>query len=262
MQQKSSSWCGKYSVIGPVKGNSGRIGYKRLRCKSLRCGRCRFPKLHETRNRIAQIASERRLTKFVSLTLDPERIPSGMRSEVYLRDCWRKMRVYLSRRFGKSIDFIAVLEFQQSGVAHLHLLVGVFIPQRWLSEAWQSVGGGEIVDIRFVDIHRVAGYLTRYLSGDKIADTLSCLPSRGRIFGSSRSISFWGKKEKRGWWMVKASLDTLREHAANIDGERFEAIDFVTCVFEQLVYFEAWLISHPIVSVDAFDALGLLARSA
>ena len=261
MQQRASSWCGKYSVVGPVKRKSGRIGYKRLRCRSLRCPRCRKPKARDTHKRIAEIANERKLTRFVTLTLDPSRIPHRMPSEVYLRDCWRKMRVYLARRYGKSVDFIAILEFQKSGVAHLHLLVGIFIPQRWLSEAWQSVGGGKLVDIRYVDVHRVAAYLTRYLAGEKIEHTLSHLAPRARIFGTSRSILFWAKKQKCGWWMVRKSIEFLRGHASAVENEKFECIDSLTVIVEQLFYFEAELVSQATDDVEAFCVLRSIARN-
>lgn len=261
MQQRAGSWCGKYSVAGPTKQKLGRIGYKRLRCRSLRCPRCRESKARDARKRIAEIASERQLTRFVTLTLDPSRIPQGTPSEVYLHDCWRKMRVYLARRSGESVDFIAILEFHRSGIAHLHLLVGIFIPQRWLSEAWQAVGGGKLVYIRYVDVHRVAAYLTRYLAGEKIEHTLSHLPRRGRIFGTSRSISFGGKKQKCGWWMVRKSIEYLRDRAQAVENERFERIDAVTCIVEQLVYFEAYLMSEATDDVDAFRVLRSIVRS-
>jgi hypothetical protein len=171
------------------------------------------------------------------------------------------MRVSLARRYGKSIEFIAVLEFQKSGVAHLHLLVGVFIPQDWLSEAWQSVGGGRIVDIRYVDVHRVAAYLTRYLTSEKIAHTLSLLPKRARIFGSSRSIAFSEKKEKAGWWMVRRGIEYLRDRANDVDHERFESIDCVICTVERLAYFEALLTPQATDDVDAFRVLRSLVRN-
>ena len=261
MQQHTSSWCGKYSVAGPIKNRPGRIGYKRLRCRSLRCPKCLNPKARATRDRIGEIASERKLTRFVTLTLDPSRIPHGVRSEVYLRECWRKMRVYLARKYGQSLDFIAVLEFQKSGVAHFHLLVGLFIPHKWLRAAWQSVGGGRFVDIKYVDVHRVAAYLTKYLAGEKIADTLSHLPPRARIFGSSRSILFWGKKEKKGWWMVRQSIEYLRDHADAVENEKFERLDAVTVIVEQLVYFEACLFPQATDDVDAFFVMRSLARN-
>ena len=191
------------------------------------------------RARIAQIATEKKLQKFVSLTLDPKKIPHDARSDRYLRETWRKMRVLLARQFGKSVHFIGVLEFQKSGIAHLHLLVAVYIPQDWLSSAWQSVGGGKIVDIRYVDIHRVSAYLTRYLTGDKIVHTLSLLPFRARIFSCSRSISFWGAKQKMGWQLARTSIDALHDLAGNPQKERWERFEYLEGFgVELLVYFE------------------------
>src|SRR5262249_20075000 len=154
--------CGNFTVVGALKGKPGKFGFVCLFCGSYRCNRCRNPKLKKVRSAIARIASERKLNKLATLTLDTKRIPRGMRTDRYLRDCWRKMRVSLSREFGESVDYVGVLEFTQNGVAHLHLLLGRFIKQEWLSRAWSSVGGGVIVDIRMVDIHRVTAYLSIY----------------------------------------------------------------------------------------------------
>src|SRR5262249_26786547 len=188
--------CGKFSVIGPLRGRPGMLGVKCLFCGSYRCNRCRKPKLKKLRARLAEIATEKKLQRMATLTLNPKRIPRGEKSYRYIKECWRKMRVLLSRKFGESIPFVAVLEFHKSGVAHLHVLLGVYIPQAWLSEAWQSIGGGKIVDIRFVDVHRISAYLAVYLAGDKVLHTLELLPKRARIFTTSRSIVLWGKREK------------------------------------------------------------------
>ena len=99
------------------------------------------------------------------------------------------MRVLLTRlNDGKSVDFVGVLEFQENGNAHLHVLLGKYIRQKWLSLAWQSIGGGKIVDIQQVDVHRVSAYLSAYLTGTKVVHTLNLLPMRARIFTTSRSI--------------------------------------------------------------------------
>jgi hypothetical protein len=201
--------------------------------------RCLPRKLRRVRTRIAQIATKKKLLKFVTLTLDPKKIPHGVRSDRHLRETWRKMRVLLARRFGESIDFIGVLEFQKSGVAHLHLLVAVYIPQDWLSSAWESVGGGKIVDIRYVDVHRIVGYLTRYLSGDKVVHTISLLPRRARIFTCSRSIVFCGPKQNREWWLCERSIDSLRRHSTRVENERREVFEpFKGIARELLMYFE------------------------
>jgi len=118
-----------------------------------------------------------------------------------------------------------VLEFQKNGNAHLHILLGRYIPREWLSRAWQSIGGGRYVDIRFVDVHRVSAYLCVYLVGDKVAHTLELLPKRARIFTTSRSIRLWKKKEKRGWWLRRETIDALFDAAANPVNVRWLAVD-------------------------------------
>jgi len=124
----AKSKCGSYTLVGPAKGQLWKLAHSRLFCKSLRCPYCRKPKLKRIRARIAQAAQQLRLRRFASLTLDPKKLGNRERTDRYIRQCWRKMRVLLERRFGGSVQFIGVLEFQKNGVAHLHLLLGVYIP--------------------------------------------------------------------------------------------------------------------------------------
>jgi len=166
------------------------------------------------------------------------------------------MRVLLERRFGKSIEFIGVIEFQKSGLAHLHRLIGVFIPQVWLSEAWQSIGGGKIVHIRLVDVHRVAGYLTVYLAGEKIEHTLGLLPRRARIFTTSRGIRLSEKSKSVGWWRVRRSISLLEFASKSPTGHRYKGEKVRSPL---LVYFESELDPLSINGRDAFNILRKLA---
>jgi hypothetical protein len=119
-------------------------------------------------------------------------------------------------------------------------LVGEYIPHKWLSVAWQSIGGGRYVDIRFVDVHRVSAYLSVYLAGDKVSKTLELLPKRARIFTTSRSIVLYGKREKRGWWLRRVGLGSLYDAAANPSNVRFEAVEDLKALgLELLSYFES-----------------------
>jgi hypothetical protein len=239
LQREKSFGCGNFSVIGPLKGQFGKFGYKCLFCQSYRCNRCRNPKLKKVRARIAEIATEHKLQRMVTLTLDPKRTPKG-RTDRYIRECWREMRVLLSRKFKGSISFLGVLEFQKNGMAHLHVLVGRFIQKTWLSRAWKSVGGGQIVDIKWVDVHRVSAYLSVYLAGDKVKQTLSLLAKRARIFTTSRSIVLWGKKEKCGWRLVREDIGVLLETVDSAANLRFEAVeDLKPFNLEMLSYFES-----------------------
>ena len=250
--------CGTSTVVGPVKGKPGQFGYAALFCKSYRCDRCRKSKLKKVRKRISEVAEEHQLTRMVTLTLDPKRIPKRYRKRTdrYIRECWRKMRVLLAREFEGSLAFVGVLEFQKNGNAHLHLLVGRYIAQKWLSIAWQSIGGGRHVDIRFVDVHRVAAYLSHYLTGDKVLHTLELLPKRARIFTTSRSIVLWGKKKVSGWWLRRVGIETFYDAAPNPAHVRFEPVeDLKPFGLELLSYFESPPLQEALGNRDVITVL-------
>jgi hypothetical protein len=251
--------CGNFIVVGPVKDKPGTCGHNRLLCDSLRCLHCRTKRAKYIRSRIAELADKYQLKRFVTLTLDPKRVPDQQRSDRYLRDCWRKMRVLLQRKFGESVRFIAVLEYQKSGMAHLHVLVGVYIPQDWLSGAWQSIGGGRIVDIRYVDVHRVSAYVTPYVVGAKIDLTLHLLPARARIFSTSRGLSLTGKSTKRGWWLSRVSIETARAFCPNPSQERYEDRPHGR---KRLSYFEGLPTIASIGDLRPFSVLKRMARAA
>ena len=256
MKQPKPFGCGNFSVVGPLKGQPGKFGHKALFCQSYRCKRCRNPKLKKVRARIAEIATQHKLTRMATLTLDPSKIKKGETTDRYLRECWREMRVSLARRFKVSLPFVGVLEFHKSGVAHLHLLVGEYIPQGWLSDAWQGVGGGKIVDIRYVDVHRVSAYLSVYLAGDKVAKTLELLPKRARIFTTARSIVLWGKKQKTGWCLRRVTLSELLEYAQNASNLRFTPVeDLKPFRLELLSYFESPPFQEALGNLDILTAL-------
>jgi hypothetical protein len=166
------------------------------------------------------------------------------------------MRVSLARKFGKSIPFVGVLEFQKNGTAHLHLLVGQYISQVWLSRAWAAIGGGKIVDIRYVDIHRVSAYLSVYLAGDKVSKTLELLPKRARIFTTARSIVLWGRKRKTGWKLFALDVSQLMGIIGNASDVRFTAVDDLKPFnLEMLTYFESPPRPMTVGFADAFDVL-------
>ena len=210
------------------------------------------------RARIAEIAQEHKLNKMATLTLDPKRIPRGEQTHTdrYIRECWRKMRVLLAREFKGSLSFVGVLEFQKNGNAHLHVLLGQYIAQKWLTKAWQSIGGGKIVDIRFVDVHRVSAYLSVYLAGDKVQHTLELLPMRARIFTTSRSIVLWGKKKTSDWWMRRERIETFYNAAANPANVRFEPVeDLKPFGLELLSSFESPILQEAIGNRNVIKVL-------
>lgn len=211
--------CGQFTMISPPDPETGRVKHIKHKCKAYACSRCGPRKLRQARQRIGTMAQERRLQRFVTLTLDPSKIPTGQPSIQYLRATWRKMRVSLQRYVGRSVEFIAVVELHKNGLAHLHVLVGAYLPQDWLSKAWQGVGGGEIVDIRFVDVHRVAAYLSKYLTKEQLAS----LPPGTKRFSCSKGITIWDRKQDgSGWWLCRLTIDELDQWGHNISDEKWE----------------------------------------
>jgi len=142
----------------------------------------------------------------MTLTLDPKKI-EGSAFE-WIQETWRKFREYLRREYGK-VTFIGVVELQRNGNPHLHVLVSRFIPQTWVSRQWSALGGGRIVDIRYVDIHRVRAYLSKYLN--KAWEQME-IPRGKRRFRTSRDIHLWQDPEsgekKTGVWMLMKLLQT------------------------------------------------------
>jgi hypothetical protein len=139
--------------------------------------------------RIAQTAERLKLNRLLTLTLDPKKL-EGEESTKYINETFAEFRVYLKRYLGYAPSYIRVLEYQKNGNAHLHVLLGCYLPKDWISEAWSAVGGGIIIDIRQVDMHRVSHYLSKYLTKQMI----ECAPKGARRVTTSRSIRLLEKQ--------------------------------------------------------------------
>lgn len=194
--------CGFWSLEGEL---SNRTYYSRLRCKAWKCPRCGPKKVKQIRRGIIERATQKNLCRFLTLTLNPRYCtPDGSIS--YIRRCWNELRTYLKRRYKASISFIAVVELQQSGYAHLHILVDRYIEQSWIKKAWQAVRGGEIVDIRYVDIHRIGPYMAKYLTKEVF---LAPFAPRQRRYSTSRGIALISKTNPGKWVLIKVPIEFL-----------------------------------------------------
>jgi hypothetical protein len=211
----------RYCGVRTLKGSSadGSVTrFIRLDCKMWGCAHCGPKKAKRYKAAIRQIAEKEQLNRFLTLTLDPRKI-SGSPVR-YLRRIFNKFRVYLLRKFGRSIKYIAVLEFQQNGNPHLHILVDRFIQQHWISQTWSALGGGRIVDIKFVDVHRISRYLSKYLT----KELLLSAPPRSRRVTTSRGIHLIEKRVSEiPWRLLELSIFHLYSiHRAKTRTEEFD----------------------------------------
>lgn len=194
----------------------------RFRCKSYACGRCGPRKIRRIRKRIVGLAVQHHLTRFLTLTLDPKKLPEGIdvRAKIaYLQAVWRKMREYIRRYLGRSLVFVAVLELQGNGNPHLHLLIDEYLPKEWISKAWQAIGGGWATRIERAQINRVAAYLAKYLTDESVC----CLPSGTRRFSTSKGLSIFDRSTGGATWLLlKTTIEQLRGDAIGVESECYE----------------------------------------
>lgn len=202
-----NKFCGKFTIKGQVESEKyGKVWrYARLNCKSWQCPRCGPKRVKMLRHAIIRVANEFELRRFLTLTLDP-RSCTPEESVKYARKCWNKMRTYLRREFGEPITFIAILEFQKSGYAHLHILIDRYIRHSWIQKNWQAVGGGKFVNIRQVNIRRISAYLSKYLTKELL---LAPYYQQYRRYTTSRDIKLFIKAEKGLWTLFRSPLEYL-----------------------------------------------------
>ena len=185
--------CGRFTVLGH-DGKTSQTKFFRINCKCWNCSYCAPRKAKRYRKAIRSIAEQRGLSRFVTLTLDPSKIEGD--PVRYLNDAFAKLRTYLRRYYGIAPTYIRVLEFQKNGNPHFHLLIDRYISWPWLQEAWQAVGGGLFVNVKFVDVHRISRYLSKYLT----KELLLSAPLRSRRVTTSRSIHLFEKQSSETKW--------------------------------------------------------------
>lgn len=185
--------CGRYSAQG-WDDKSGTTLFCRIYCKCWNCSYCAPRKAKRYKKAISSVAEARELCRFVTLTLDPAKVQGD--SVRYLNRVFAKLRIYLKRQFGVAPAYIRVLEFQQNGNPHFHLLIDRYVEWAWLKRAWQAVGGGSFVNIKFVDVGRVSHYLSKYLT----KDLLLSAPLRSRRVTTSRDIHLFEKNRRETPW--------------------------------------------------------------
>lgn len=208
--------CGAWTVRG-TSFDGTRQKFVRLNCKCWECRYCGPRRARRSAHAIRGWAEKLRLNRFVTLTLDPKKL-NGQDSTKYLNRTFAKLRSILHRRYGKALSYIRVLEYQQNGNAHFHLLLNQFIDIEWLRTQWQAVGGGWNVWIKLVKIHNVVGYLSKYLTKDLLVSA----PKGSRRITTSRDVRLFEKPNKdAAWQLLKAPIDLLRRTFAAVVAETF-----------------------------------------
>jgi len=205
--------CTRYTapVIDPETGEVSRVPRYRwhnettgksypFRCKSWRCDSCRKILVKKLRYRIGAWGEYYKLTRFWTLTLDPDKLTDGELRKYgypdvswataagrYLSATWNKFRTMLRRKYPR-LKYIVIRELHKNlRVLHLHILVSDYIPWEWMKSKWTRYGGGPVVWVKYVDVHRVSAYLAPYFTKMGSIEA-SAFPEHIRRYATDRSI--------------------------------------------------------------------------
>lgn len=174
-------------------------------CNNWYCNRCAPRKIARLRSSITEIVTENKLTRFMTLTLDPKKFPPNATQRekfVYASQCWNSFRELLARRF-RNFRYIGTVELQpQNGNPHFHFFISHFIPYEWIKREWQRCGGGWAVDIKAIwNPAKAAAYVTKYIV--KALKQVSAYPDRVRRVRNSRAFVLYKKKVKKAKeWVI------------------------------------------------------------
>lgn len=123
---------------------------------------------------------------------------------------WKQFRMRVERRWGR-IEYIAVVERQKRGAAHVHVVYrGPFIPQQWLSRVAAECGFGRVADIRRSN-PKLMRYLAKYLTKE-LSDPKAGPPRYFRRVRWSRGWCVWEKRSRavpyNDWWILDTRQPT------------------------------------------------------
>ena len=184
-------------------------------CKSWDCARCATWMRMNLIEEVERIAQERpALRRFITITLDPKRVPANKSKAEYLGECWNRLMTRLRREYD-GISFLAFSHFHQ-GEPHRQAIVDRYIPQEQLSEWAYEAGFGEVTDIRAVDARNVAKYLTKYLADGALQNA----PDGFHRYSSSGDLDLEvrgpSSDDDRDWRLMMDDYETSPE--TDIDG--------------------------------------------
>ena len=145
-------------------------------CGCWRCPACGPVKQRRHVAHFVDVFANLRGLHFVTLTLDPKTGLSERLSRKYLQHCWSKWRKRLARlcdKRGTAFRFVRVIEYQDNGQAHAHvILTAEGVSASEMSAAWFECGGGVVCDVQPFygsdrdEVARRVGYGIKYALKD------------------------------------------------------------------------------------------------
>lgn len=178
---RSVALCGSGAVVA-YSASRNQVVVMPALCRSWQCPRCSVVK----RAQWADLVVRGKPDRFITLTCDPALFHSPADALQQMRKAWSRLVQKIRKQYG-AFEFVRVWELHKSGYPHIHAAVrSKYIPQDWLSQTWQALGVGKVVDIRKVHNPKYsARYVAKYL-GKTVGDMARMLQGT-RIITKSRN---------------------------------------------------------------------------
>ena len=161
--------------------DTDEILFMPLRCKKWSCHYCAAIRRSQLEYDIRAGHAERHIT----LTLKPRPEISLSGRVAFLRSSFRTLLKLIRAQWGP-MEYASVLELQENGSPHLHILQrGCYVSQQWLSRTWLQLTGAWHVHISKATNTRASAHeLSKYLAATAIQ--LGAAGFKGKIFTFSK----------------------------------------------------------------------------
>lgn len=161
---------------------------------------------------VSALICEYGLTKFFTLTLDRENIPTGQNPWEYIHSPWSKFRKRMNRKYD-DFRFVAILEaHKQTAFPHIHGFTNVWMHQKNWSSMWKDVEGGEVVWVEKVEEEGLSEYVSKSIEVAKYVgkeQLLEGYKQKGSFRTLWRSKGLKAKFEldkSEGWCIIKEKV--------------------------------------------------------
>lgn len=153
--------CGRGTAVKPLR--HGGFSLSACTCRCWTCPQCAARRRREVRDEIASGTP----STFFTLTWWTARPEAPADARRVMAHGFKNLVLRIRRRWPTcTFEYAVVVELTQRGYPHFHVACRApYIPQGWLSEAWEALVSAPVVDIEAVRTQEgLAGYLAKYLS--------------------------------------------------------------------------------------------------
>lgn len=175
----------RIAILQLADGQLKKIKYTRRLCNSWTCPGCQIRKAILTKYLLRDVIFMNKLDYFLTLTLDPKKIPSDFKDNTheYITKIFNHFITVIKRKKFKyfhkeknryytlnlssqeeKLKYVWVIEFQSNGNAHLHILFNKFLPIDVIRKVWEHVGGGNMMRIEKIkSLIGISNYVSDYI---------------------------------------------------------------------------------------------------